>query len=315
MKYSFLKKAISSLLPLAILLVTACVTAPPSQTHREPAETLYVAEAITSLGLFGKSIEGPAVDKEGNLYVVNFLKNGTIGIVRPQKEPELWLELPEGAVGNSIRFDKNGKMFVADYKGHRIFQIDRTSKKISVFLENAEMNQPNDFAISSSGFMFMSDPSWNARKKGNIWVANPQGEVQRAATDVVAANGIDISPDETQLYFGDSKSGYVFSYDLENGKLANKKVIYKFKPDTIDGLRTDLAGNIYVARITRGSIDYITPRGQLLRSIPTLGKEPTNIAFGGPDGKTVYITMRDGGYIESFRVEYPGREWTLQHPK
>ncbi|MCC6138361.1 MAG: SMP-30/gluconolactonase/LRE family protein [Bdellovibrionaceae bacterium] len=315
MSSSFIYSQKTAILLISHFFLSACATVAGTNANRLPSETLYVSEAITSLGLFSKSIEGPAVDVDGNLYIVNFLKKGTIGIVRSGREPELWLELPQGAVGNSIRFDKNGKMFVADYKGHRVYSIDRKTKKISVHVENPDMNQPNDIAISSEGLIYMSDPSWNKRQKGNIWVADANGQVQLGATDVVAANGIDINSEETRLYFGDSMSGSIYSYDLDHGSLTNKKIIYKFKPDTIDGLRCDVLGNIYVARITMGTVDYISPEGKLLRSIPTLGKEPNNIAFGGPDGKTLYVTMRDGGYVESFRVEAPGREWLLQQSK
>ena len=56
----------------------------------------------------------------------------------------------------------------------------------------------------------------------------------------------------------------------------------------------------------------LSPDGKLEREIPTTAKEPTNIAFGGPDGKTAFVTQRQGGFIETFRVARPGREYCLQ---
>ena len=56
----------------------------------------------------------------------------------------------------------------------------------------------------------------------------------------------------------------------------------------------------------------VSPAGELLREIPLIGKRPTNVAFGGTDGKTVYVTMQDQGNIEYFLVEIPGREWKMQ---
>ena len=56
----------------------------------------------------------------------------------------------------------------------------------------------------------------------------------------------------------------------------------------------------------------LTPDGTTAREIALRGKEPTNLAFGGPDGKTVFVTQRQGGFIEVFRIDRPGREFCLQ---
>jgi sugar lactone lactonase YvrE len=77
-------------------------------------------------------------------------------------------------------------------------------------------------------------------------------------------------------------------------------------------VRTDVAGRLLVARIQRGSIVVIMPNGSVIREIPLRGKEPSNLAFGGPDGRTVFVTQRQGGYIESFMTDEEGREHCLQ---
>ena len=85
-----------------------------------------------------------------------------------------------------------------------------------------------------------------------------------------------------------------------------------FQPDTVDGLRTDVAGRLYVARILKGTIALMKPNGAVEREIALKGKEPTNLAFGGSDGKTVFVTQRQGGFVESFRTDQQGREHCLQ---
>lgn len=280
---------------------------------RPHAEELYVSKPISSPGLFPNGIEGPAVDSKGNLYVVNFGSRGTIGILRPGQTPELWLKLPTGSVGNSIRINKDGRMFVADYKAHNVFSIDIQSKKMDVLFQSAEMNQPNDMTISSKNTIYLSDPNWKDQKKGGIWVyKNGDTAPLKMASDLAAVNGIDLDADETHLYFSESISGSIFSMEITGNTLTNKKLIYKFDPDTVDGIRFDSAGHLFVTRIQRSKIDVISTQGTLLRSIALQGQNPTNLAFGGADGKTVYVTIRDGGYIESFKTESPGREWTLQ---
>src|SRR5215510_14965492 len=69
---------------------------------------------------------------------------------------------------------------------------------------------------------------------------------------------------------------------------------------------------LYVARILKGTIALMKPTGAVEREIALKGKEPTNLAFGGSDGKTVFVTQRQGGFIESFRTDQQGREHCLQ---
>jgi signal peptidase len=88
--------------------------------------------------------------------------------------------------------------------------------------------------------------------------------------------------------------------------------VIKFPDLDIDGIRADITGTLYVARLLKGTIAVVSPDGTLLREIPTTAKEPTNLAFGGHDGKTVFVTQRKGGFIESFRVQQPGREFCSQ---
>jgi len=125
-------------------------------------------------------------------------------------------------------------------------------------------------------------------------------------------NGIDLSPDGKTLYVGESSSGQVWSYTISGNALTDAKLVKAFQPDTIDGLRTDVTGRLYVARILKGTISLMKPNGAVEREIALKGKEPTNLAFGGSDGKTVFVTQRQGGFIESFRTDQQGREHCLQ---
>ena len=78
---------------------------------------------FTEEGLFTPGIEGPAVDSKGNLYAVNFEKEGTIGIVDAEGNPSLFAELPDGSIGNGIRFDGRDNMYVADYVNHNVLLL------------------------------------------------------------------------------------------------------------------------------------------------------------------------------------------------
>jgi sugar lactone lactonase YvrE len=80
----------------------------------------------------------------------------------------------------------------------------------------------------------------------------------------------------------------------------------------MDGMRCDVNGNLYITRNGKGTVVKISPQGTLLKEIILLGKKPSNIAFGGRDGRQAFVTVQDQGNIESFRVDSPGREWKMR---
>ena len=97
------------------------------------AEQLFESRPVTPPGEYTFNIEGPAVDRAGNLYVVNFLKTGTIGMLPAgAAASQLFTELPDGGVGNAIRFDRAGRMFVADWKRHNVFVVEAGQTKPSM---------------------------------------------------------------------------------------------------------------------------------------------------------------------------------------
>jgi sugar lactone lactonase YvrE len=79
----------------------------------------------------------------------------------------------------------------------------------------------------------------------------------------------------------------------------------------MDGMRCDVAGNLYITRWGKGTVVVLSPQGVFLREIELAGLNCTNIAFGGSDGRTAYVTVADRGNVEYFRVHVPGREWHL----
>ncbi|MBS1750719.1 MAG: SMP-30/gluconolactonase/LRE family protein [Bacteroidetes bacterium] len=275
--------------------------------------SLFISSAFTPVNSFTNGVEGPGVDKDGNLYAVNYHHQGTIGKITPSGVASVFIELPKGSIGNGIRFDSKGNMFVADYTNHNILKIDMNSKEVSVFAHDNRMAQPNDIAITKWNTFFASNPDW-PKGTGSIWYANKKGEIKILEANMGTTNGIEVSPDNKKLYVNESAQRKVWVYDIsKKGTISNKRLLIEFPDFGMDGMRCDANGNLYIARFGKGTIAIISPEGMLIREVSLIGKRPTNVAFGGPDGKTVYVTMQDMGNIESFRTDTPGQEWVNQH--
>ena len=297
-----------AVIALVSLFVSACGVTPAIDNT-----SLYRVSDYVGDGVFTQGIEGPAVGSDGHLYLVNFEREGTIGRVTSthegKGEAELFIELPEGSIGNGIRFDADGFMYVADYVGHNILRIEMATKEVDVHAHNPSMNQPNDIAISASGVLYASDPKW-ADDSGQLWRIDRDGSTHLLQADMGTTNGIEISPDDKHLYVNESVQSRIWVFDLlANGDLANKRLLIDFTDHGMDGMRSDSEGNLYVARYGAGVIAVVSPTGELLREVPLKGKKPTNLAFGGDDGKTVYVTLQERGAIETFRAEFPGRSY------
>ena len=275
----------------------------------KPVETLYTATPLTATNAFTAGIEGPACDLAGNIFAVNFKAQHTLGRTTPAGVSEVFVTLPGASIGNGIRFDREGKMYVADYTGHNVLRIDPTTRKIEVFAHEPRMNQPNDLAIAPDGTLFASDPNWK-EKTGQLWRIDTDGKVTRLAENMGTTNGIEVSPNGKKLYVNESVQRNVWVFDIQpDGSLANKTLLKKFPDHGFDGMRCDIDGNLYITRHGKGTVVVLSPAGIILREIEVLGAKPSNLCFGGPDGRTVYVTEVEHRRLVQFRVERPGQAW------
>jgi gluconolactonase len=306
-----------AVLPLVLTVMT------DSQTPAIDSTTLVPDKVFTD------GIEGPAVGLDGRIYLVNFAREGTIGVVRPDGQAELFVALPQGSIANGIRFgprpgvdtsrpdawSRDLVMYVADYTAHNVLLIEPETKAVRVFAHEPTMNQPNDVAIAESGILFASDPNWKAGT-GQIWRIDRNGRVTRLEAGMGTTNGIEVSPDGRRLYVNESVQRNVWVYDLSpTGEVSGKRLLIRFDDFSMDGMRVDVDGNLYITRHGKGTVAKVSPDGRLLREIRLKGTKPSNICFGGPDGRTAYVTLQDRGAIETFRVETAGREWQMVQPR
>ena len=214
----------------------------------------------------------------------------------------------------NIVFDPAGTMFIADYAGHNVLRIDPRTRAISVFAHHDLMNQPNDLAIAPDGTLYASDPNWEAGT-GQLWRIDRNGHTTRLAENMGTSNGIEVSPDGKHLYVNESVQRNIWAFDITHDGVTNKRLLRQFPDFGFDGMRCDVDGNLYVTRHGKGSVVKVSPTGEILREIDVLGKSPSNLCFGGPDGRTVYVTEVEHQRLVQFRVDRPGLAWARWHRK
>jgi sugar lactone lactonase YvrE len=281
---------------------------------------------LLTQGEYTFRIEGPAVDATGNLFVMNLGTDGVIGKLSPGATKSVpFATLPDGGIGSGARFDREGRMYVADFKKHRVHVFEPGQTEPQVYFEPGQFNQPNDLAIATDGTIYASDPK-RSDGIGRVWRitrgpdGKARGQVMSSDQPMGVTNGIELSPDGATLYVGESKThsapARLLAYRLQGEKLVERRVLKTFDRFDLDGMRTDIDGKLFAARPDAGTVAVFAPDGTPLPEIPLLKKGPTNLAFGGPDGKTVFVTQSEGdhGFIEAFSVDRPGREFSMLRP-
>ena len=292
-----------------LLAALVCLLWLRAETPAGDKEKLFVAEPFTDVNSFTDGIEGPNCDAQGNLYAVNFAKDQTIGKVTPQGKGSIFVTLPGKSTGNGIVFDRAGFMYIADYAAHNVLKVDMKTKDIAVFAHNPKMHQPNDLAIAPDDTIYASDPDW-AKNGGQLWRVDRQGKTHLIAKNMGTTNGIEVSPDGKTLYVNESVQQNVWSFPInDDGSLGAKNLVKKFPDHGFDGMRCDVDGNLYITRYGKGTVVKMSPKGEILQEIDVLGKSPSNLCFGGVDGRTVYVTEVTKRRLVAFRVDRPGLAW------
>lgn len=286
---------------------------------------------------FGPLIEGASVNPTGEVFAVDFGDSHTtyqLGQVAPSQKL-FYRDRNESSLLNGIRFLNSKTAFVADAVNHRVLKLtlNENDRILSEdYCSSPEMIQPNDITLSFSGTIFTSGMRWLAdtnSSHGDIWSCKQDGTVKRLEV-LGRTNGIDLSPDEKFLYVSESfnRGGtpyiqriWKYSTDTKKGTIKNKLLFADFGDldgsvtSDIDGMKTDITGNLFVARHGGKHVAILSPTGRIIGKIHTSFPNPTNLEFGGADGRTLFIVgqcSREGrGCVDRIQMVSPGRTWTM----
>ena len=282
-------------------------------------------------------LEGPAVDAAGNVFFSDIAGNR---ILKMDAKGAVSVFRADSGRTNSNCFDAEGRLISCEggeqgVGRRRIVRTDMKTGDVTVLTDKYDgkrYNSPNDVCVDPSGRIWFTDPRYGADRSDlemdveGVYKIGPGGKVVRVLTqkEVEKPNGIAVSPDGKVLYVIDShpKVGgnrKIWAFDIvQGGPLAKQRLVYDFgKGRGGDGMRIDMKGNLWVAagiNKPRGNagetldvpagVYVISPDGKLLGRIPVPEDLITNVAFGGPERKTLYVTA--GKTLYQFPVNVAG---------
>lgn len=213
---------------------------------------------------------------------------------------------------NGLAVSPDGHLLLAQHDG----QVGRLAAERMVAplvqsYEGSRLNSPNDLTVADDGSIYFTDPPYGVDEENReldfsgVYRWSPEGTLTLLTKAFSRPNGICLSPDESVLYVNDSSENIVRAYDVtDEGSIANGRQFAAPEGDAegaTDGMKVDADGNLYTTG--PGGIWVYAPSGELLDRI-SVPVAPTNLAFGGPERKTLYITARSNVYRIS--VSVPG---------
>ena len=244
--------------------------------------------------------EGPAANAAGEVFFndVPASKTYKIGL-----EGKVELFLADSKKGDGQAFGPQGHLVAVAGESSQILSYDPAGNAKVV----ADGFRGNDLVVRHDGGIYVTNPGWNGTEPSKVWYIDRHGEKKVVDTGLKFSNGIAMSPDQSLLYVADSRSHWVYSYQIQaDGSLAHKQKYYHLHvPDTADdsgadGMRTDVDGRLYVA--TRMGIQICDQAGRVNAIIPTPNGRVSNFCFGGANFDTIYACCGDRIYRRKIKV-------------
>jgi gluconolactonase len=254
-----------------------------------------------------KFTEGPAPDKQGNIYFTD-QPNNKIWIYKTDGSLALFLD--SAGRSNGLYFDKKGNLLSCADEQMQLWSIDR-HKKITVLVNdvnNKKLNGPNDLWVSPRGDIYFTDPyyqrSWWTRTKTEleaekVYVLARGSKMPVPVVDSLQRpNGIAGTPDGKYLYVADIKGNKTYRYTInKDGSLSQALLFVNMGSD---GITLDNRGNVY---LTGRGVTVFNNQGQQIAHIPIPEKWTANVAFGGQQRNKLFITASEAIYVLDMKVK------------
>ena len=259
----------------------------------------------------GSFLEGPSFDRAGNLYVVD-IPYGRIFRVSPQGKFDVVAEYD--GEPNGLRIHKDGRIFIADHK-NGIMLLDPASGRVTPVVtryHREHFKGVNDLTFAANGDLYFTDQGQSdlSDPTGRVYRYTANGLLQKIADCVPSPNGLVLNAAEDILFVAATRANAVWRFPLApDGTVARMGLQIQLSGGRgPDGMTITEDDGLVVVHPGMGAVWIFNHRGEPLYRVQSCRSDlVTNVAFGGPDRKTIFITDSDGGCILMARVPVAGR--------
>jgi gluconolactonase len=255
-------------------------------------------------------LEGPSFDREGNLYFVD-IPCGRVFRISTKGEWDVIADYD--GEPNGLKIHKDGRIFLADHK-NGIMLLDPKSGSVTTFIEGPTKERfkgVNDIIFAKNGDMYFTD-------QGNTGLTDPTGRVYRYTAagklqclidNAASPNGLVLNVRENALFVALTRANAIWRLPIDNDGAVNRVGLFVqlFSPGP-DGMALDERGNVLVAHPGLGTVWGFSKYGVPVYEIKSCGGEmTTNMAYGGEDRKTLFITDSKAGNILMAHMPVAGK--------
>lgn len=263
-------------------------------------EILIPGEDWKLVGQGYKFTEGPAVNAKGEVFF-NDVGDSKTYKVGPDGKPVVFLA--DSKRGDGQAFGPDGQLYANAASVKKVLAWDAEGKSTVI----TDAFNGNDLVVRHDGSIYATAP-FDTPNNSKVWFVSPKGEAKVVDQGLRFANGICLSPDQSLLYVADSRTHWVYSYQVQpDGSLAHKQKYYRLHvPDKADesgadGLRVDRDGRLWVA--TNMGLQVCDQAGRVNCIIPTPNGKLANLTFGGPNFDMLYAACGDKVYSRKVKVK------------
>ena len=257
-------------------------------------------------------LEGPSFDRDGHLFVVD-VAWGRIFRISPAGEVELFVEYD--GEPNGLKIHADGRLFVADYR-HGIMVVDPQTRDVRPFLERSALDRfkgVNDLVFASNGDLYFTDQGLTGLHdpSGALYRLRVNGQLDKLLANIPSPNGLVLNAAENTVYVNVTRGNCVWRVPmLPDGSPYKVGVFIQMSGGLggPDGLAADAHGGLAVAHVGMGTVWLFSALGEpVLRIRSAAGLATTNVAYGGADMRTLFITESESGSILCAAMPVAGR--------
>lgn len=255
-------------------------------------------------------LEGPAFDRTGTFYCTDLHNGRILRVARGVVD----VVADYGGRPNGLKVHADGRLVVACH-ARGIIAVDPRTGAVTTLVDRYEgerFRAPNDLVFAANGDLYFTDPGRSdlAEPHGRLYRLRASGELELLLDRLPFPNGVALSADGRVLFLAMTRANQVWRAGLmPDGRLHRVSVFVQLSGGLSgpDGLALDESGNLAVAHLGRGTVWLLSRLGDTVARIRSAaGLGTSNVAFGGPDRRSLWITESETGCILEARVPAPG---------